>query len=218
MTVLSSVTGRVQPGRYEEFLSQGLEVSKLYERHGAQNVRLMQAVSAGEASNTWSFSAEFENGEAWGTFIEEISADLEMQHVLARLRSPDSPSVIEQQTLATEVPLDRKKKMGHGDVVEIHVSRVTPGRLEQAMKTVTAACTFAERHGARNARLFQLGYAGTGSGLFMVSWEFATLRAMGKAGDAWSTDPKAQAIAATIFDAQPSSTLVYSGLYMTIPV
>jgi hypothetical protein len=218
MTVLSSVTGRVQPGRYEEFLSQGLEVSKLYERHGAQNVRLMQAVSAGEASNTWSFSAEFENGESHGTFLEEITADLEMQHVLARLRSPDSPSIIEQQTLATEVPLDRKPKAGRGDVVEIHVSRVTPGRLEDARKMAKAACSFAERHGARNARLFQLGYAGLGSGLFLVSWEFTSLRAQGKSMDAWGTDPKGQAIAANTFEAQPSSTLIFSGLYMTIPV
>ena len=218
MTVLSSVAGRVQPGRYEEFLSQGLEISKLYERHGAENVRLMEAISAGEASGSWTFSAEFENGERYGTFLEEIIQDLEMQQFLARMRSAESPTVIEQQSIATEVPLDRKRKQGHGDVVEIHVSRVTPGRIEESLKSATAACTFAERHGARNARLWQLGYSGTGSGLFMVSWEFATLRAQGKAMDAWNTEPKGQAIAADALGATPPSTLVFSGLYMTVPV
>lgn len=218
MTVLSSVVGRIQPGRYEEFLSQSLEVSKLYERHGAGNPRVLQAVNAGEASNAWTFSAEFENAEAYGTFLEEVMADLEMQNILTRLRSADSPVVIEQQSLASEIPLERKQKQGRGDVVEVHVSRVTPGRFEEGLKTATAACNFAERHGARSARLFQLSYAGIGSGLLMLSWEFQSLRAMGKGMDAWGTDPKAQAISATMYAETPPSTLVFSGVYLTIPV
>ena len=218
MTVLHSVVGRVQPGRYDEFLSQSLEVSKLYERHGAENIRLMQAVSAGEATNSWTFSSEFENAEAYGAFTEELTADLEMQNFLTRMRAANSPVTVEQISLASEVPLERKGKQGRGDVVEVHVSRIIPGRFEEAIKLTTTACNFAERKGARHGRLFQLSYAGLGSGLFMVSWEYANLRAAGKAMDGWNTDPKGQAIAARMYGPEASTTLVFSGLYTTIPI
>ena len=218
MTVISSVTGTIKPGRFEDFLSQGLEVAKLYERLGASEVRLLNAAVAGEASNTWVFSAEYENAESYGAFTDELLADPEMQSLLMRIRSADSPVDIQQLSTSTEIPLDRKKKAGRGNIVEVYVSRVTPGRLEEALESAKRALTFVERHGARNGGLFQLGAAGSGTGLMLASWEFANMRAAGKAADAWSTDPKGQAIAAQMYDADSPTTMVFGGMYQVVPL
>ena len=218
MTVISSVTGTVKPGRFEDFLSQGLEVAKLYERLGANEVRLLNAAVAGEASNSWVFSTEFESGEAYGAFTDELLADPEMQSLLMRIRSADSPVDIQQLSLASEIPLDRKKKAGRGNIVEVYVSRITPGRLEEAIDSAKRALTFVERHGARNGGLYQMGAAGSGTGLTMVSWEFVNMRAAGKAADAWSTDPKGQALAAQMYDADSPTTMVFGGTYQVIPL
>ena len=218
MTILNSVIGRVVPGRYEDFLAQAVEVTKLYERLGAQEVRLGAAMSAGEASNTWAFSSEFDNAETYGAFVDAASTDGEFQSLLFRLRGADTPAIIEQQSLAVEIDLDRKMKTSHGNISEVHVSRVTPGRLEEALATAKRACTFVERHGGRRARLFQLSHAGSGSGLMLISWEFENNRAMGKAMDAWGTDPKGQVIAAQIYSADAPTTIVYSGTYANIPL
>jgi hypothetical protein len=218
MTVVNSVTGRVLPGRYEDFLSQGLEVSKLFERHGARDIRLLEAVAAGEASNSWAFSAEFDDAEAYGSFSDELASDVEMQSIVARVRAADSPVVIEQQSLLAEIPLDRKGKARRGNVVEVHTSRVTPGRFEQALETAKTALNFVERHGGRHGRLFQLGYAGVGSGLLLLSWEFENMRAQGKASGAWQTDPKGQALGSLMYSADSPTTLVFSGLFMRIPL
>jgi hypothetical protein len=218
MTIISSVIGRVVPGRYEEFVAQGLEVSKMYERLGAQEIRLGAAMAAGEASNTWVFSAEFDDGESYGAFTDAAATDGEFQSFLLRLRSPDNPAVVEQLSLAVEVDLGRKMKTSHGNISEVHVSRVTPGRLEEALATAKKACTFVERHGGRRARLFELSHAGSGSGLMMVSWEFENARAFGKGMDAWGSDPKGQAISAQLYSADSPTTIVFSGTYANIPL
>lgn len=218
MTILSSVTGRVQPGRYEQFLSEALEAKKLYERLGAREVTLGAAMSAGEGSGTWAFSAEFDSAEAYGEFSDEASQDGEFQTFLMRLRSPDTSSVIEQMSLAFEVDLGRKMKTKRGNVIEVHTSRVTPGRMEQALATAKSACSFVERHGGRRARLWQLSHAGSGSGLMMISWEFENNRAMGKAMDAWGSDPRGQAISAQLYSADAPTTIVYSATYAVIPI
>jgi len=79
-------------------------------------------------------------------------------------------------------------------------------------------CDFVEAHGAMNARSFQLGYAGIGSGSLLSMWEFESLRAWGKASDAWNNDPEGQEIAMSTVAANPSTTLVFSGVYMEVPL
>lgn len=61
ITVVQSVTSRVQPGRFEDFLSLSLEVTKLYERLGVDSARVLMSGIAGEASGTCVFSSEHEN-------------------------------------------------------------------------------------------------------------------------------------------------------------
>jgi hypothetical protein len=104
--------------------------------------------------------------------------------------------VIEQQSLASEIPLGRTPRPGRGAVVEIHVSRPTPGQIESALAMARRVC----------------------SGLLMSSWEFENIRAWGRFSRSWDSDPEGQAIAASVTDANPATTIVSSGLYNEVPV
>ncbi|HZU80282.1 MAG TPA: hypothetical protein VE991_10245 [Acidimicrobiales bacterium] len=218
MAVIHSTIFRVKPGRLEDMLSMTLESLKVHERLDVRTGRLMTAAVAGEASGVFAFSTEFTDVEAYATFADEAARDHEMQTLFARAQAADSPVVLEQQSLATEIPLGRTPRTGRGTVLEIHVTRPTPGRFDETLAMAGRVAELVERHGARNARVFQLGYAGICSGMLMSSWECDSVRAWAKVSAAWQTDPEGQAIAATLTAASPTSTLVFSGLYNEVPV
>jgi len=79
-------------------------------------------------------------------------------------------------------------------------------------------CNFVEAHGATNARSFQLGHAGLGTGTLLTSWEFPTLRAWGKGADAWETEAEGRSIALESFGTDTPVAHVFSAVYSEIPV
>lgn len=218
MAVTSNVVGRTKPGRYEDFLSQALEVTKLYERLGAGTSRLFAAGIAGEAFGTWTFASEFDSMEHYGTFSDALSTDAEWQALMLRLQQPDNPVTLEQVNLCVEIPTGRTHSGGRGAVLVSNASRPSPGALEEAIALGIRACAFVERHGAVSARLFNLVAAGLGAGMMLSTWEFANLRALGKAYDAWSTDPEGQAIASEAAGRDAPLTMVWDGIYNQIPI
>lgn len=218
MAVIHSSISRVKPGRLEDVLSMTLECLKVQERLNVTTGRLLTAALAGEASGLSVFSTEFEDIDEYARYAEVAGQDQEMQSLFGRAQAADSPVVIEQQSLATEVPLGRTPRSGRGSVVEVHVSRPTPGQLEAALAMARRVCDFVEANGALNARLFQLGYSGAGSGSLMSSWEFNDIKAWAKVTRAWETEPEGQTIAASLTNANPATTLVFSGLYSEIPL
>lgn len=218
MAVIQSSISRVKPGRLEDVISMTLELSKINERLGVTTGRLLVASMAGESTGLNVYSVEFEDIEDYADYAEAAGQDQEMQSLYTRALSADSPVIIEQQSLASEIPLGRMPRPGRGSVVEVHVTRPTPGRLEETLAMARRVCDFVEANGATNARVFQLGYAGIGSGLFLSNWEFETVRAWSRCSRAFADDPEGQAIGATVTDANPATTLVFSGLYNEIPV
>ncbi|HAM01254.1 MAG TPA: hypothetical protein DCQ30_03355 [Acidimicrobiaceae bacterium] len=218
MAVLQSTVSRVKPGRYEDVLSLSLEAVKIHERLGVPVPRITTATVAGEASGLCVFSTEHDDVDAYGRFAEATAADPELQTLVTRAQAADAPSVVEQTSLAFEVPLDRTPKPGRGSLIEIHVSRSTPGQLEETIAISRRLCDFVEGHGAKNARLFQIAYGGMGSGLYMASWEFDDVGGWVRLSKTWQTEPEGLAIAASSTGPTPHSTLVFSGLYTEIPL
>ncbi len=216
--IQQTVISRLQPGRFEEFLSLSGQAAKVYERLGASNTRVTLAGAAGESAGTTVFSSEHASMEAFGAFAEKMATDDEMQSILARLRSADSPVTIEQISLASELPTGRKTKAGKGTVIEVHASRATPGRIEDALALGIRCCDFVEANGATNARLFQLGYAGLGVDTMVTSWEYANQKAWGKGVDAWASKDEGMAIGLEAASASTPSTHIYSAVYTEIPV
>jgi hypothetical protein len=217
-TVLDSVIGRVKPGRMEDHLAMGVEVVKLFDRLGAKNPRLAMAVASGEPAGTFTFSTEYPTAEAWGEVADTINADAEFQAFIARVSSPEAPSDILQFTTATEIPLRENNPM-LGNVLEVHVTRPLPGRFEDGLAQAARVCELVEGHGATNARLWQMGFAGLGSGLQLLSWECADMKTLGRLGDAWASVPEMARIAMDArFGNEITAAPVFDGLYAVVPI
>jgi len=216
--VLDTVVGRVKPGRMDDHLGMAVEVVKLFERLGAESPRLAMAIATGEPAGTFTFSSEYPNAEAWGEVGDAINSDAEFQAFITRVSSPNAPSEILQFNTATEIPL-RENNPAHGNVIEVHVTRPVPGKFEEGLAQATRVCELAEAHGATNARLFQLGFAGMGSGLQMLSWECENLKTQGRISDAWGSDPEMAEIAVQArFGNAITATSVFDGLYQVVPI
>lgn len=217
-TVQDSVVGRVKPGRMEDHLAMGVEAVKLFERLGARNVRLAMAVATGEPGGTFTFSSEYESGEAWGEVGDAINNDAEFQAFVSRVSAVDAPSEIIQFNSATEVPL-RQNNPTLGTIVEIHVTRPIPERFQQGLEVATRLCELIEARGATNARLFNLSFSGMGTGLQVLSWEHENMKACGRLGDQWSSDPELAELAMRAqYGDLMTGTQVFSGLYQVVPI
>src|SRR5689334_18635512 len=133
MSLIQSTVTRAKPGRRHDAVALAVEASKLLERHGADDCRLLGAQVAGEMSGTHVFMTEFENGEAWGEFNDSLYADAELQALLDRVERDDSPVDMVAMSIATEIPLGRNASTRRGPAVEAYISRVLPGRFEGAV-------------------------------------------------------------------------------------
>jgi hypothetical protein len=211
-TVSTSLT-RCPPGKRDQFLGLALEGMKLFERHGAAQARLLQAHSAGQASDVYALTNEFESAEAYGKFVEDLYRDAEFEALMARITGPDSALMIVSRTLETEVPLDRSGPAQHGAIVSAYIGRPERGRFEDSCELARRVFSFVEAHGASNCRLFQLDSAGARTGELMARWEFETMPAYGRALDAWGADPEGQSLAAWLRGTDAPITLTWSGLY-----
>jgi len=202
----------------EDHLAMGVEAVKLFERLGARNPRLAMAAATGEPGGTFVFSTEYENGEAWGEVGDAINSHAEFQAFVSRVSAENAPSEILQFNTATEIEL-RDHNRTLGTVIEVHANRPLPGKFEEELAQATRVCEMVEARGATNARLFQLGYAGMGSGLMIMSWEHENFRACGRLGELWASDPEMVEFAMEArFGSQVTSTPVFDGLYSVVPI
>lgn len=216
--VLDSVIGRVKPGRMDDHLGMAVEVVKLFERLGAESPRLAMAVATGEPAGTFTFSTEYPDASRWGEIADAINNDVEFQAFIQRVSGPEAPSDILQFSTASEIPL-RENNPTRGNVIEVHVTRPIPGKFEQGLAQATQVCELVERHGATNARCWQMGYAGLGSGLMMLAWETADMKTQGRLQDAWGSDPEMAELGMQArFGDAITATPVFDGLYQVVPI
>ncbi len=218
MTLLSSSLARCHAGRRDECIALALEGMKLFERHGAHHVRLLEALTAGEQHGIFVLTNEFPNAEAYGTFVDELYSDAEMESFLTRINGTDSPLVIESRSLAVEVPLDHERNATHGAIIEVYVARPLPGRFDACRDLAAGAFRFLAGHGATNCRLTQLRNAGSRTGALVATWEFENMRARGVADDLWWTDSEGRAVMDDLMGSNAPMTPLSSGIYRDVHV
>ena len=218
MRVVHTTVSRAKPGRTNDAVGMAVEAGKLLTRHGADECRLLLAGTAGEASGTHIFVAQFSSWEAYGAASDEVEQDHEFEVRMDRLTRDDSPLVLMSQSLSTELPLGREARPVHGHIVEAYISRLAPGRLDSAMQLAGDVFDYVERHGAVNAQLSMQTAAGSLSDTLVASWEFDSMRALGKLGDAYMTEPEGLAILQRMTSSDCPVTTVTSGIYSDIPI
>jgi hypothetical protein len=216
MRVFHSTMGKVQGGRMEEVVGVAGEAAKLIGRHGG-DVRFFLASAAGEQVNTTVFTIQYDSPEALGAAFDELTTDVELQALMTRLSGSDSPSEIISQSMGMEMPIGREPKAGRGDIIEVHLSRIAPGRTEEALREAAEVCDFVEANGAVGARLIQLTYAGLASGTYAITWELENMRAHARLGAVWFSDA-GLALQAKTMTASPAVVRVSSALYTEVPL
>lgn len=110
---------RPRPGRYDDAVGLIAEGAKLAERHGARNVRLTQAATAGPGTGVLVLTCEFENLACYGAYLEDTMTDVEAQTHNHRIREAEAPFIYESTAVLTEVDLGREEaKGGRGRVLD----------------------------------------------------------------------------------------------------
>jgi hypothetical protein len=216
MTLMSVSTGRCVPGRRDEFLALALEAMKLFERHGATHTRLVNATTAGDASNSYTLTNEFDTAAAYGAFVDELSSDVEYDALNGRISSVNSPIVIESRSVWNAIALDRRGPKAHGSILEAYVTELVPGQFETCVKFTGQAFDFLESKGATNCRLGRMALSGATTDQLVATWEFANMAAWGAATDAWDSDAKAQELLATLMGTKAPVKTLWSGLYRDV--
>ena len=176
MSLVQTTVTTAKPGRRHDAIAIALEASKLLERHGADDNRLLMAQMAGEVTNTHVFTTEFENGEAWGAFTDSLLGDAELEALMTRVERDDSPVVVLSSSIGNEIPLGRNGPADRGAVIEAYISRAIPGRFEGALELATDVFEFIEAHGGSRCRLMQLNSAGMMTECLVASWELENMR------------------------------------------
>lgn len=218
MSLVQTTVTQAKPGRLHDAIAIGIEASKLLERHGADDNRLLMAQMAGEQTGTHAFTTEFANGEAWGAFNDSLLADAELEALMTRVDRDDSPVTVLSMSVGNEIPLGRNGPSAHGAVVEVYISRALPGRFEGALELASGVFDFIEAHGGSRCRLMQLNSAGSMTECLVASWELENMRAVGRIGDAFGTEPDGQRIAATLTAGDGPITTISSGIYVGVPL
>ena len=216
MRVSNVVTARVRGGQVEAAVAAAIDAAGLVGRHGG-DVHFYMAGVAGEEVNSTVFSVEYESPEALGAAFDAMSQDAEIQAFTMRLDGPDSPSEIRSTSMTMELPLGRDPKPGEGGILEVHLGKPNPGRMEEVLAEAAAVCDFVEANGAVNARLQQLTYAGMASGMTAFTWELGNVAAHARLGEAWFSDA-GLALQAEQAGTNPASITLSSGLYNRIPL
>jgi hypothetical protein len=185
-------------------------------RVGAGDCRLLAAEAAGETVGSHIFSIEFESAEAYGIFSDKAAVDPQFEALIDRMSGEDSPVITDFQALITDIPLGTRN--GRGRVVQSYVSRPKPGAVEAAIDLSRRAFEFLEQHGAVGTRLFQQSVAGSLTDSLVATVEFESMRMLGRAGDAFLTDPAGRAFGEELAAAGAPITLVTSAIYREVPL
>jgi hypothetical protein len=208
---------KAQPDRLEDAIELSRQAAKLTGRHGAE-ARLLAAELAGEQVGTMVFAIEFENPERYAVLMEEIDNDAEVTELRMGLTRANSPTMILATSLSSEIPLPSAHQHGRGSIVEVHLVKAAPGRLEAAMDEADIAATLLERAGAVGAQAFQMSYAGLQSGMLGLAVEWPSVRAQAQSAAIWATDPAGVKMSMAMLNGTSATTIVSSALYRDIPL
>jgi hypothetical protein len=214
--IIRSWNLRPRPGRYDDAIGLITEGVKLAERHGARDVRLTQAATAGSTTGLLVLTCEFENLAGYGAYVDDTMNDVEAQSFVHRVREAEAPFVYESTAVLTEIDLGRNDHhRGHGRVLDVRFGRALPGRWDETVDICRQAFDLCDRHGASGCRMFELDHAGEHSGWLCAVMEYDSMKDFGTAGDAWLADDMGRSITQRMRNDRPFEQLS-AGLFTEV--
>lgn len=209
---------RPRPGRYDDAIGLITEGAKLAERHGAGEIRLTQAATAGPSTGLLVMTCGFDSVADYGAYLDDTLLDPEAQSYSHRIREAEAPFVYESTAVMAEIDLGRTEgKTGRGRVLDARLGRPLPGRWEDALDFVRQAFDLSDAHGAVGCRLFELNHAGDRTGLLCGVMEYESMREFGQGIDARLGDPEGQRVIGML-RSRDAIEQVSSGLFTEVAI
>jgi hypothetical protein len=218
VTIVRTWSVRPKAGRFDDAIGLLTEGAKLLDRHGGRDIRLTHGVMVGNHSGALVVSCEFETFTRHGEIIDELATDVENQAFMHRAREAEAPFTLEGTALLAEVPLDRVATGGRGKVLQTFLSRVRPGRRDDAVRAATTAFDLCERFGATRCRLFELGAAGEMTGAHIAVIEHDDMSGHGRVADAMMIDQEARTVLEAVRGEMAPVDVISSGVYVEISI
>lgn len=216
--ILRSWNLRPRPGRYDDSIGLITEGVKLAERHGARDIRVTQAATAGPNTGLLVLTCEFEDLTAYGTYLDDTLEDSEAQSYGHRIREAEAPFTYESTAVLVEIDLGRSEaRNARGRVLDARLGRPRPGRWDDTLALAREAFDLSDRHGAVGCRLFELNHAGPQSGLLCAVMEYGSMKEFGQAGDRWTADDDARRLIGTMRGDNPFEP-ISSGLFTEVAI
>lgn len=216
--IIRSWNLRPRQGRYDDSVGLITEGAKLADRHGAREIRLTQAATAGPNTGVLVLTCEFENLTAYGSYLDDTLVDSEAHAYNHRIREAEAPFSYESTAVLVEIDLERATgKAGRGRVLDARLGRPRPGRWDDTMGFARDAFDLSDTHGAVGCRLFELNHAGPQTGLLCAVMEYNSMRELGQAGDHWRADDAARRLIDAMRSDSPFEP-VSSGLYTEVAI
>jgi hypothetical protein len=209
---------RPRPGRYDDSIGLITEGVKLADRHGAREIRLTQAATAGTSTGLLVLTCEFDTLAAYGTYLDDTLADAEAQSYSHRIREAEAPFTYESTAVMIEIDLDRSDgNAGRGRVLDARLGRPRPGRWDDMLTFAREAFDLCDANGAVGCRLFELNHAGPRSGLLCAVMEYNSITEFGEAGDRMMADDASRRLTDRMRSDSPFEP-VSSGLFTEVAV
>jgi hypothetical protein len=214
--IVRSWNVRPRPGRYDDAIGLITEGVKLAERHGAGEIRLTQAATAGPSTGLLVLTCGFENLATYGQYLDDTMVDAEAHAYSHRIREAEAPFMYESTAVLAEIDLDRRDaRRSRGRVLDVRYGRALPGRWGDTLAFAREAFDLCDTHGAVGCRLYELNHAGEHTGWLCAVVEYESMRDFGIAGDAWMTGEVGRRLTERMRDDSPF-TPISSGLFTEV--
>ncbi len=195
----------VKPGRSEDALALASEARKVFDRLGADSIRVLGG-SAGADPGSLTFVLEAANATELGRVIDRYLTDSDALSVQSRLTAPESPMEVKEITAYSvlELGLPQRPSAPVGSSV---VWRANVGRLEDCLQLATQVAKIEMRLGGSRSRVAAIE-SGLLAGCNVSTTENETFEAQGAMRDAMSTDSEWLQIAARLTGADAPGKIV----------
>jgi hypothetical protein len=210
--VVLSFYAQIKPGGVEQALDLTRQALKPIERSGATSVRVFRGAS-GDAYGAILLASEYSSSEVFGRSYDQLMGDDEVRTLISATEGANTPYTTQSISISSEIPIGTTHRPGA--VMMTTIARPNPGRLVDAINLTRQAANAFGRHGA-STRLWQIVTGGSMSTCHVVTMEYASMSAFGKAGDGIANDQEMQGIMMEATGASPPSTILTQDLFAEV--
>jgi hypothetical protein len=136
--------------------------------------------------------------------------------MIRRAEGADTPFTSTTVTMSNDITPRPPASTAKGRIIDVYISKPHPGRLADCITLAGDAGALFERHGGTNVRLLQQDLGGSQTEPLILTSEWASMRAYGRAQDESQNDAGLQKIVDTVQGKNPPLTVLSHEAYAVV--